>query len=209
MSEMEQDRLTEDQARSLNDLIKSTIQELEDLLSEFITGEGWLALGYETAWEWWTEEIGERRLGGSTRDKVILQFKKEEVSQRKIAKAVGVSPPTVREALRETSGRNLPVNTEQPPLEPTEILDKIEDDYTEEDAKKFEEQVRKELAEKQTVPFDIPNDEAIFIQTESVADSLEAVKRRATRDIDSKTKAKLMIELQIIRDMIDLIENML
>lgn len=196
MNEIDQYRLTKDQATWLNNSIKNTIKELEDLLEEFITGEGWLALGYETAWAWWQQEIGEKRLGGSVRDKVILKFKEEGAGSRTTAKAIGASRTTVQKVLDASQ-----VAQTGPPITPTEIIPSVEE----------QEQIVKEYlaAQPEPVPFDISDDKGAMMEVEITFRHLENVSNRVRGNLTPQITAKLRIELQILRDMIDDIEGRL
>lgn len=200
MTDVEEYRLTPDQAKFLNDQIKSTIQELEDLLSEFISGEGWLALGYDTAWDWWNKEVGQKRLGGSVRDKVILQFKEEGASVRKAASAVGASPTTVQKLYQSGTPEV---------IEPTEILPATVNGKSAED---LESELKELLAERRanaepSVPYDLTPDKAILYDMELLNRHLDIAVKVSKKDLSSNVRAKVRIELQILRDMIDMIEE--
>jgi hypothetical protein len=205
MTEIEEYRLTKDQALIINDQIKSTIQELEDLLSEFISGEGWLALGYETAWDWWSKEVGQKRLGSSTRKIVDLQFSKEDVPIKTSARALGVSKNTIK----ADRGQIDPTSPESTLIEPTEILPPEVDEKT---AEELEAEFRELLETNRSVlepsvPYDITPDKAVTLAIDSSSGWMEMAVRVSKKDISSNTRAKIRIELQIMRDMIDMIEE--
>lgn len=204
MTDVEEYRLTKDQALAINDQIKSTIQELEDLLSEFISGEGWLALGYQTAWDWWKTEVGERRLGSSTRKVLALQFSKEDVSIKSVAKALGVQRGTIREDVRATSG-NSATEHESTPIEPDEILPA-------QSAEELHAQLQDLLLQSKsadTVPYDITPDKAILYDMDLLNRHMQLAVDVSKNDLSPNVRAKVRIELQILRDMIDLIEERL
>lgn len=111
--------VTPDAARDLTDRIKTTVGVAWELIVQAYTGRAWAALGYAN-WDAYTAaEFGglRLRLPSEERAEIVASLRDSGLSQRAIASAIDVTPPTVREDLR-SGGRNLPPEHDRQPVEP-------------------------------------------------------------------------------------------
>lgn len=214
MTDLVKRKLNKRDATRLNKQIKSKIDEVESLLVEFVEGEGWLSLGYETAWDWWNTEIGERRVGGAARDAVILQIaheqegksQSERVGQRAIGKAVGVDQATVSRVVGSDADASLVDLPESPDQGESEIIDVeiVEDrplDLTSEVKKHFPPKEPLESTSEDANKWIPEHFRLINQEIDNVRDWLDLSTEQLKKEIRE--------ELAIIRDKIQRIEEML
>ena len=106
--------LTHQRASDLQASMLARIDEFEADLTEFVEGQGWLALGHPSLREWWDTVIGERRLGPAARKLVLVQMHTEQQElpgswrehNGRLGARVGVSDETVSRSLRATDVGN-------------------------------------------------------------------------------------------------------
>lgn len=214
MNEIEEYRLT--RAKEIDQNLQTMMSEMEESykkresdLEEFIKEKYWIELNLPNFQAYWDNRFGDRyRIGGTVRELVFRQLNSEGVSKKAIARATGVSRGTVQNALRETSA-NSGTERETTPLEPDEILPPETEDRTAEELEAdFRELLETNRAVLEpSVPYDITPDKAVTLAIDSSSGWMEMAVRVSKKDISSNTRAKIRIELQIMRDMIDMIEE--
>lgn len=113
-----------------------------------------------------------------------------------------------RALVKDRKQKTLPEH-ESTPIEPTEILPpETEGKTAEELESEFRELLETNRAVLEpSVPYDITPDKAVTLAIDSSSGWMEMAVRVSKKDISSNTRAKIRIELQIMRDMIDMIEE--
>lgn len=138
----------------------------------------------------------------------------------------GMTVSEARALVKERKQKSLPQEPEpvkptpsgKPPegqseaLWPTEILPPEEDSFEGKTSQELHDELVELLesrARAETVPYDITPDKAIKMAVDFSSGWLEMATRIVQNDLSSNMKAKVRIELQILKDMIDLIEDKL
>ena len=103
------DNLTEDEARMLVDDLKHALERAYELLSAIIATEAWKTLGYTSLEVMWEKELSSTdmiRVPRDQRRELARAMSGEGMSQRKIAKLLGVNNATISRDLAPESVAN-------------------------------------------------------------------------------------------------------
>lgn len=95
--------LTQSEARTLADAIKSNLLDLEKNLKYFHAVQGWIPLGYDSFTVWWDNELGDLPISNGLRNWAIYAMIDENIEGGRlrqgmtavIAHATGLAPSTI------------------------------------------------------------------------------------------------------------------
>lgn len=210
-----------ERAKEIDQNLQTMMSEMEESykkresdLEEFIKEKYWIELNLPNFQSYWDNRFGDRyRIGGSVRDLVIKELSSEGSTKKQIATSVGVSPRQVQRVVNRQEETSVSPEHETTPIEPTEILPAVETwngQTSEQLAAEFKDllETNRSVLEP-SVPYDFTPDNAMSMALESASGWMEMAERVSKKEISSKMKAKIRIELEIMRDMIDMIEERL